>query len=1476
MIESIIKTSIQNRISVLVITFLVTVLGFWNAANLSVDAVPDVTNVQVSAVTSSPGLSPLEVEKFITNPIELEFNGMPKVTEIRSISRTGVSAVTVIFEDDTDIYFARQLVNERLKQAEAIIPEGYGKPELSPISTGLGDIYEFTLSSDRHTNEELKTHMKWDLAPKIRSIKGIIDVNVHGGDEKQYQVMIDPRRLQSFNLTFTEISNALKISNVNVGGGYISKGEEQIVIRGESQFQSIEDIENLPIRTTREGIPILLKQIAEVKIDAGLPFGVGTQNGEGEVVILTAMMLLGENSLEVVGKVKDKVEELKLGLPEGMEIKTFYDRSDFIGMTLKTVFTNLTEAFVLVFIILIVTLGSVKGAIIVGMAIPISMLTATIFMNAMGVVGNLMSLGALDFGLLVDGSIVMLESVLHGFIANRVRLESQKTQKDYTLFNQEIIIQGCQKVARAATFAIAIILLVYLPLMTLEGTEGRMFRPMAITVMLALGAALVYTLTTFPALLSFTYPNPVFKEPAYWEKVSAYYSRVLKYSFHHAGFFLTGGVAIGILLLSLGGFLGSEFLPKIFEGELEMDIKRLPSTSLKYSKQLNTEIEKSLLEIHEVTLTTCKMGRGDSAAEPIGTEEGTVMVKLRDRSEWTTADNSSDLMNFIKAKVESEVPSSYVSISQPIENRVNALLSGAKGDIVIKIFGPDLDKLKDIAESHARVLKTVPGSADIRVQRLLGLPLLEIKTDRNRMARFGVTSEEILMATETLRVGHHIGSVYEGSRRFPLIIRISADVKDPEVLENIPVMSQGGSMVPLGQVAHIEVSEGPSALYHEALTRRVMVETNVRGRDMVGFVNEAMEKTEDLENSLPPGYSVEWGGQFENFTRAKKRLSIVVPIALGIIFAMLFAMFGNVYYAMGVFFIVPFSAAGGVLGLFLRGLPFSIPAGVGFIAAAGISVLNGVVYASHLKNKLKTETNIPKAVKSSAVETIRAIITTVLVAVIGFLPMAISTGAGAEVQRPLAIVVIFGVLFATIAAFLLLPIIFEFLVIRASKRNEEKMKKMEEMEKQYKSAGMIALVVFSLLLSPPLQSQSIPLEYRYLEKTMESLEKQAVQNNPLYLKEKKNIGAARGDVITASLYYNPTIGIHQQFIGAGRNSGPGLPEMYATYEQPLDVSGVISQRKKVAIQDFQQSIADFSEFDRIFRLRIRQNYLAHVYLTKVMKTQEKFLKSYQELLQLSKFRAEKGDISYLEYERIELAQLEIEREAKSTLYKRNQVEKQLRILLGNKDLTQKIPKTAELAFFSTRELGIDLERYNPELRPDYQSLVIRENRERLNVELKKREAVPRLSLGGEVMRKGQESYSGFFASIPLPVFDRKQGEIYKAEEISKATQMNRLAKKNEIETEIQILKRELLDRESQLLNYREIELVKKNQAVQEKTRLGYIRGAFNLITFIEAERNYLSILQNYYELIYLYWNSLEEFKSNAGIYSKQNTGNKYE
>ena len=996
MIESLIAFSIKKRFAVIVVTALISLVGLYNAIHLSVDAVPDVTNVQVSVVTPSPGLSPIEVEQFITYPVEIAMTGLPNVEEIRSISRTGVSSVTIVFKDHVNIWFARQLVNERLKDVENDIPPGYGTPGLSPVATGLGDIYEFVLTSDRHSPMELRTYMDWELSKKIKSLPGVIDVNTIGGEVKQYQILIDPRRLAAHNITFSDLLDRLQEVNRNAGGGYVMKGNEQIVIRGEGQFKSIEELANTAINTDKDGIPLLLGNIATVKIGPSIRFGLITKGRKGEVVGGTVMMLIGENSREVVEVIKKRVEELKKDLPEGMKIEPFYDRSEFINRALKTVFINLAEGAILVFVALIISLGTVKGGALVASAIPISMLVAVIFMRQIGVVGNLMSLGALDFGLLVDGPIVMLESVMAGFIAKRSMFPDTIDDAEKRIRSVELIQSSCIRVARAAAFSVAIIMLVYLPLMVLEGVEGRMFRPMAITVALALAAALLFSLTTFPAGVSYLFENPEFHHSHYWDVLEEKYKIFLNFGLSKRKEVILTSIGVVVFSLIVGMSLGAEFLPRIDEGEflpridegeLNIDVKRLPSTSINHSRDLNSEIEKVLMSFPEVTSAISKTGRGESAAEPVGTDEGELMVKLKDKKEWTTAKDREELMTIMKDKILSTVPSSYISMSQPIENRVNALLAGSKADIVIKVYGDDLVQLKKIGEDIAEILKEIQGTGDLRVQRVLGLPLLEIKANRAKMSRYGVSANEMLDIVETLRIGRNAGKVFEGLKRFDLVVRLD-----------------------------------------EALKRRLFVEVNIRGRDLVSYINEAKEKTAKITNDLPEGYYVQWGGQFENFTRAKNRLALVVPIAMVIIFSMLIAAFGSVRYAIGVFMVVPLAVAGGILSLVFRGLPFSIPAGVGFIAVSGIAVLNGVVYASVLREQLQEGIKLSQAVIKASVLSLRPIMTTETIAAIGFIPMAISSNAGAEVQRPLATVVIGGVLVATLLSRLLLPIAMEYLL----------------------------------------------------------------------------------------------------------------------------------------------------------------------------------------------------------------------------------------------------------------------------------------------------------------------------------------------------------------------------------------------------------------------------------------------------------------
>ena len=1030
MLEQLVRFSVRRRGLVLALAFLLVLLSVGAVKKLSIDAVPDVTNVQVSVLTSAPGLSPAEVEQYITFPIETALNGMPDVAEIRSVSRTAVSAITVVFKDHVNVWFARQLVSERLKTAEVDIPPEYGHPELAPVSTGLGEIYEFYLESTdgKRSPMELRTLLDWVVSYKLRSVPGVIEVNAMGGEAKQYQVVLDPKRLAAHKVTLRQVYELLRRNNANIGGGYIEKNRESFVIRGEAQYQDLADIGNTVVTTDEGGTPVLLKQLAQVQLGAALRYGAVTKHGKGEIVAGTVMMLIGQNSREVVTQVKRALSEVSAELPAGVKISTYYDRAQFINRMLKTVFINLSEGAALVVVILFLTLGTLRGSLIAALAIPLSMGVAVIGMVQLEVTGSLMSLGAIDFGLLVDGAIVMLEAVM-------VRLVMQPGVGPVDV--PKVVAEAMSQSARAVTFAIAIILLVYLPLMALEGVEGRMFKPMAITVALALLGAVIFTLTVFPALAALVLKAPKREsegghdhQGGVWGRLQQAYGNQLERLLPRPN----AVYAVVLLLIALTAVgasrIGAEFVPRLEEGQFAFDVKRLPSISISEAQRLGVQMEEVVARFPEVESVVTRTGRAEVATDPVGPDETEVVVQLKEKEQWTTAHDLDTLGEKIKQAVEREVPATFVSVSQPIEDRVNQLLSGSRADLVLKVFGPDLQVSKAIAEEAAALLRTIPGTGDLRVQRVLGLPLLNVKADRLRLARYGIPADEVLSVVEASRVGSKVGKIFEGARRFDLVLLLPPNQLTPESLGELTVGTGSGQLVPLAQVADIRESEGPAVINREGLQRRVMVEANIRGRDLVSYVTEAQQKV-NAQVKLPKGYRLDWGGQFENFTRAKDRLTLVVPLALGIIFGMLFLMFGNLRFAVAVFACVPLGVVGGVAALWLRSLPFSIPAAVGFIALCGVAVLNGVVMASALKRRVEEGDSLDTAICESARGALRPIVTTALVAAIGFLPMALSTRAGAEVQRPLATVVIGGILSSTVLMLVVLP-----LLLRSFLRNK--------------------------------------------------------------------------------------------------------------------------------------------------------------------------------------------------------------------------------------------------------------------------------------------------------------------------------------------------------------------------------------------------------------------------------------------------------
>jgi cobalt-zinc-cadmium resistance protein CzcA len=1018
MLRRIVDFSLENRPLVLIAVALMVVGGGYALFQLPIDAVPDITNVQVQVLTKAPALGPVEMEQFITYPIEAAMNGLPRLREIRSISRYGLSAVTVVFEDGVDVYFARQLVNERLSQAREAIPPGLGNPEMGPVTTGLGDVFQFTVEGDGVSAMERRTVLDWVIAPRLRAVPGVTEVNTWGGLPKQFQVVVDPAKLLSYKIALKDVFEAVEKGTRNAGGGYIEHNREQYILRGEGLVGSLADIEKIVLKAAEDGTPVTVRSIGQVREAAMLRIGVATIDGQGETVIGLVQMLAGENALQVATRARQAVEELQTSLPKGVRIVPYYDRAAFVRRVIRTVETNLLEGSVLVVAVLFAFLGNLRAGLIVASMIPLSMLLAFAGMVESRIAANLMSLGAIDFGLVVDGAVVVVENVV------RRLAEPEGARK--TL--RQITAEATHEVVRPITFGKWIIILVYLPILSLGGIEGKMFRPMAWTVVFALVGSLALTLTLTPVLVSlFLKAGALQHEPRFLEKLRAVYLRALETCLSHRAAVLS----VGLVAILAGGFLatrfGGEFIPRLDEGDISISAIRPASVGISEVAASTGRMERVLKRFPEVVTVVSRSGSPELATDVMGIEAGDVFVILKPRSEWTTARTKGELVDKMSAALEETVPGIAYSFLQPIEMRFNELIAGVKADVGIKLFGDDLDTLQKKGEEISRVVARVPGAADVKLEQTSGLPVIRVQVDRDRCARYGISVGDVLDTVEAARAGKEVGTVFEGARRFSLVVRLDDEAaRTLEALGNVPVASPSGASIPLAQLAEITLDTGPAQISREAVRRRIVVETNVRGRDMASFVAEAKERIRK-EVQLPSGYYIRWGGQFENLQAASDRLLVVVPLALALIFAMLFFTFGSLKPAALIYLNVPFAATGGVFALALRGLPFSISAGVGFIALFGVAVLNGVVLMTQIHD-LEEKTDLPplEVLRRACALRMRPVLMTALVASLGFVPMALATGSGAEVQRPLATVVIGGLVTSTLLTLFILPTVYSF------------------------------------------------------------------------------------------------------------------------------------------------------------------------------------------------------------------------------------------------------------------------------------------------------------------------------------------------------------------------------------------------------------------------------------------------------------------
>jgi cobalt-zinc-cadmium resistance protein CzcA len=1022
MIDKLIYFALRQKSLIIIAVVILIAFGFYSFERLPIDAFPDVTNIQVQVITKSPGMSPVEVEQLVTFPLEVEFMGLPKKTELRSITRLGLSVITVVFEDGTNIYWARQIVLERLIQAREKLPRGV-ETVLGPIATGLGEVYQYTLEKSHQSSVtshqsdlmEFRTLQDWVVRPMLRTVPGVADVNSLGGYPKQYQVMVDPNRLKKYNLTLRQVFEAIERNNANVGGGYIRHQQESYAIRGLGLIKTIKDIEEIVLSSV-DGTPVYLRDVADIQLGSRYRLGGVTANGKGEAVEGLVLMLMGGNSREIVANVKERVTEVNPVLPEGVSIKPFYDRTELVDLALSTIEKALMEGVLLVVIVLYLFLRNLRGAIVVALTLPLAVFSTFIIMGFVGLTANLMTLGglAISLGMIADASIIQVENV-----------QRHLSEKGIEKHKPIAILESVLEVRKPSLFGELIIAITFIPLMTLEGMEGKMFNPLAFTVVIALLSSLLLSIFVIP-VLCLIFLKPGEERESFLVRGAIYiYRPILSFAMKQRWLVLTIAISLFIGSLILVPFIGREFVPAMDEGSIVINILRLPSIALEDSLDITTIVERELMRFPEVKSVVSRTGTDEIGTDPMGPELSDVFIALQPREKWRFK-TKAEIQDRMREVIEN-IPGIAFIFSQPIQMRVDELVSGVRAQIAVKLFGEDMKVLQEKASQIAAVLKNIRGVADLRVQQIAGQYYLEIQADRRAMARYGINVADLNEAVEIIRAGKVVTEVIEGQRRFGILVRLSEEwVRSADTIGNITVStSNNGARIPLKQIAGIRIVEGPSSINREDGQRRIVIEANVEGRDIGSFVEEG-QRLLSQKVKLPVGYYVSWGGQFENQQRAMKRLSIVVPLSITLIFFLLFSTFGSARYATLILLNLPMALIGGIVGLWVSGQYLSVPASVGFIALFGVAVLNGIVLVSYI-NKLREDgLTLEDAIMTGCEKRLRPVLMTAMVAILGLIPLLFATGPGSEIQKPLATVVVGGLTTSTLLTLIVLPTIYRW------------------------------------------------------------------------------------------------------------------------------------------------------------------------------------------------------------------------------------------------------------------------------------------------------------------------------------------------------------------------------------------------------------------------------------------------------------------
>ncbi len=1409
-------------------TLALIIWGVWSAANLPIDALPDITDNQVQIITQSPTLAAQEVEQFVTSPIEKTMANLPDIMEMRSFSRFGLSVITIVFKEDVNIYFARQLIGEKLKQAESEIPDGMGKPELAPVTTGLGEIYQYVIhpkegSEEKYSAMDLRTMQDWIVGRQLTGIGGVAEVTGFGGITKQYEVSVNPERLKAMNVTIADIFDALEHNNENTGGAYIDRKPNAYFIRGIGMVKNFTDIENIVVKTSGPGIPVLIKDVAKVQFGSPPRYGAMTFNGEKEVVGGLVLMLKGANSSDVVNRVKERMISVQKSLPDDVIIEPFLDRSDLVSRAISTVEKNLVEGALIVIFVLILFLGNLRAGLIVASAIPLSLLFALGLMNVFGVSANLMSLGAIDFGLIVDGAVIIVEATLHFLAAKKLTGKLAQHEMD------DAVGDSAKKMMSSAAFGQIIILIVYIPILSLTGIEGKMFGPMAKTVGFAIFGALILSLTYIPVMSSLFLSKEMTHKRNIADKMMDFLQRIYQPFLHKAikVKMLVVTITVALLIISVLIFnkLGGEFIPTLEEGDYAIEFVLPQGSSLSQTVETVMQAERIIKKFPEVKMVVGKTGAADVATDPMPMQATDLMVILKPKKEWKTSDDFYELAEIMKGKLD-DIPGVIAEPSQPIQMRFNELMTGIRQDVAIKIFGENLDTLAALAPKVSKVIQSVKGATAPQIERTAGLPQITIEYDRSRMAGYGLNIKDVNQIITTAFAGQTAGVVFENERKFNLVVRLDSAYRSSFAdVANLFVPASNGNQIPLSQVATIAFKEGPAQISREDAKRRIVIGFNIRGRDVKSVVEEIQVKLV-AKKLLPPGYYYTYGGTFENLEQASKRLSIAVPISLLLIFGLLFFTFNSLKHAALIFTAIPMSAIGGVFALLIRGMPFSISAGIGFIALFGVAVLNGIVLISTF-NQLKKDgmTDVIQRVLEGTKIRLRPVLMTASVAALGFIPMAFSTGAGAEVQKPLATVVIGGLITATFLTLIVLPCL--YILFNGKIKGRKKV-----------SPVMIVSILMLLFISPALQAQQTTQRI-----SIEAAIDTALKNNLQYSVNNSEINRASITVRTAREI--PKTGVFAENEDMRPSDNKGILKIGVS--QSITWPGLYKARKEYFNQQLKYYQLNTNALNTVIKRDVQTAYYQLWYLQDRQALCRKLDSLYTSMFNAAALRFKTGEAAGLDKIAADARLRELQALLNQISNEMLVQQQQMMMLLNTDAYVLPVNKPVEKMDITMAQL----DSLHPVLMLQQQNISIANS----NIAVQKNMNKPEFSgrFFSQRLYGSKDPFTGFSVSAAFPLFGTSTNKNkIKAAQAEVAVQQNQLAwQTQQFNTQRQQMLANM-DRSKTMLQFYENTGLKQAEEIIKAASLSYRSGEISfaevsqfLTQAIDIRKNYLEVMNQY-------------------------------